>query len=1211
MTSLSPASFRRLAVSSRFSPVALAALLGLALPLSAGANGGGLPSAYSLSEDGWMPTVKDQGGLASCWSFATTSTYESSLLRQGIVSGLNDPNVMVSVWHLATANGNETVLKPVQNPKTGEWDYPGWTGLNEFAIGYWTRGIGSWELKPEVSTLRAGGGPVLIADHPNNLYPLEASDQNKDLTPYVPPEAQPLAPHGLRQSITYQWDFDPGSLGDFQESLKDGILKYGAMSAMVRIDKGFTSISPTNEAFLSTDIEAGSNHVVDLVGWDDDRVFTINGVDYTGGWLLQNSWGADWGTSDPVSQQKGFLWLPYADISHANVKRALAVVTRSNRYADNVHVYSPMVMQNQYFAPYYRDDFVFVSGFEAGTPTYAIQKLVAPRGPSKTTLGSLALWAPHPGLSVDIAIYDQWNPADGFHGQLLAQFDWTFSSDGSGGYQEIDLAAPLEFNMGESFFVFLDFGDGYDYPLAVDVRTAEQLGGNPDFSGLSWMSNNLLDWYDLGIHLEVPGVFFLKGLSIFIELPADGHVSGLMQTYSFANVPELIFDDGSELYLNAPITIEGGLLVAAGNSELRGNFISHAHFEDHLLFTGGGELSISAPVTVHGGTHIIDGRLNVGNSFVSEGDIRVIGDFFVMGPRENWDTVGAVTAPSVTVESHGIVLVEKGASLTLNGQTDEADDFLGGNFFNRGLVRGSGVINAYFYNLGTLSPGFSPGTIVVTGDYTQEPDGLYIVEVAGENHHDRLIIGGTAYLNGTLFVGGIDGYALQLGDKYRGILEADRIEGEFSEVILPDGLRSRLLEDDGSLDLLIAPVSYTQLAVTPNEKQVARALDEFIPATSGDRFTVSLALDELRADEYGKAFQAIMPSFYQGVAGMGVDLAIGQTQHLSQRLDALRFGAPTGYTTQGIAPVLANDGKQSVTAGKSIAAAAKETVLLPSPDNAWGVWTQATGIFGKNYSITDVPNYSYDSGGFLVGADYRWNRAFSTGLFAGYQGAESRYPDAGKAQSDSVNFGLYAAYGKETGFHASGIVMGGQSRFDVSRRIEFGTIDRTANSNFDAWTGTALLETGYAFQLGAFRIGPVVSAQYTKLDADDFTEKNAKSLNLKVSDFDNESFQTNVGARIAAPVVVSPEVTLVPELRVLWNHEFMQDNASYLARLDGGKGRSFRYDQTSPSRDSVTVGTGFAAHLGANWNATAFYNVNCGSSQSVTHSVSASVGFSF
>jgi hypothetical protein len=69
-----------------------------------------------------------------------------------------------------------------------------------------------------------------------------------------------------------------------------------------------------------------------------------------------------------------------------------------------------------------------------------------------------------------------------------------------------------------------------------------------------------------------------------------------------------------------------------------------------------------------------------------------------------------------------------------------------------------------------------------------------------------------------------------------------------------------------------------------------------------------------------------------------------------------------------------------------------------------------SGIFGRNYSVEDLPNYRFSSGQFLGGGDYRWNEHFSTGLFAGYQGAYANYPDGGKVWMNGAPFGVYATF---------------------------------------------------------------------------------------------------------------------------------------------------------------------------------------------------------
>lgn len=264
----------------------LVALLiqGGALSLSATS----LPSSYDLNQDGLLTPVKNQENLGSCWAFGTTTAFQSSLLKQGIVSSPTSPDLDLSIWHLATANGNNADITP---NAAGEYD--DWGGNSAYAVGYWTRGRGQWDLKPSAGMLPAGGGPVMVSNNPLNVYPAEAVNHGLFLGPYVPPASQTQSPYMLSQSVSYYWNGNVDDLASYQDRLKAGILKYGALSVAVSADNPLTDRG--NAVFYAPDPDTQADHEVALIGWDDDIQLIYGDLTFTGGWLIQNSWGAQGG----------------------------------------------------------------------------------------------------------------------------------------------------------------------------------------------------------------------------------------------------------------------------------------------------------------------------------------------------------------------------------------------------------------------------------------------------------------------------------------------------------------------------------------------------------------------------------------------------------------------------------------------------------------------------------------------------------------------------------------------------------------------------------------------------------------------------------------------------------------------------------------------------------------------------------------------------
>jgi hypothetical protein len=93
--------------------------------------------------------------------------------------------------------------------------------------------------------------------------------------------------------------------------------------------------------------------------------------------------------------------------------------------------------------------------------------------------------------------------------------------------------------------------------------------------------------------------------------------------------------------------------------------------------------------------------------------------------------------------------LEVGAGSVLQGH----DGTLAGNVVNRGLVR----------------PGPSVGTFTITGDYTQTVAGLLSLEIGGRTAgvaYDRLTVGGSVTLDGTLELLLVSGFSPVVGDAF-------------------------------------------------------------------------------------------------------------------------------------------------------------------------------------------------------------------------------------------------------------------------------------------------------------------------------------------------------------------------------------------------------------------------------------------------------------
>lgn len=675
-----------------------------------------------------------------------------------------------------------------------------------------------------------------------------------------------------------------------------------------------------------------------------------------------------------------------------------------------------------------------------------------------------------------------------------------------------------------------------------------------------------------------------KKYDFVFDLQADKLVVSLSRT-AVVTGPDL--NNGEGVPTNADFIVEGNVTTYGP---------VYANVVNALTFMPGSQLFFdnNTVSVTSGGVTLVPGATSL---VYGNGTFYIPNGFNLLGE-------GALNV-LIPVEVTGPSNVNAGTTLYVNNSwTTQQLNVLAG-----GALYGSGIVNGAVVNSGTINPGNSPGTLTVNGNFTQTQTGTFLMEIASAASFDQLVVNGNASLAGTLQISLLDGFLPFYGQRFE-FIDAFSMEGNFTTIDgLPDGFRGRVIEENGDATLIIAPSDYRIVAQNQNQRNVAGALNSFIPATSGDRQTVSIALDELTAEEYPAAFTAIAPGYYESLPNIIVQQnnTLGQT--MTQQMSSARQGVP-GFRTSGIELLPVHESK----GGKDGKGEAKDEMLVPSKDNRWGIWTMATGIFATTTSVNNLPNYHFDTGGFLLGVDFRWNEALVTGIYAGYQFTDADYGgDGGNTRINTFNFGAYATWQPTPGhgFYVDGIVGGGFSDYKVQRTIQFGSVDRGAVSKPQGGNLTTLLNAGYDWQVGGFTFGPIASAQYTYASVGGFTETGADSLNLRVNQYGTNSLMTSLGGRVTYTWIVAPRIAIIPEARLLWQHEFLQNPSAINASLDGGAGSDFDWTTAAPARDSVYAGVGVTVQLGDRWNANVYYNADFGANDFISHSITAGLRTEF
>jgi hypothetical protein len=202
-------------------------------------------------------------------------------------------------------------------------------------------------------------------------------------------------------------------------------------------------------------------------------------------------------------------------------------------------------------------------------------------------------------------------------------------------------------------------------------------------------------------------------------------------------------------------TINGNVLL--------GNFANTAQ-----LFSGGrinGNLNLGNSAASN---LILDGSTDQSLSQAIAGTTTNAGSLTKQGSG-NWTVDVAMSAPVSTKILAGVLTVN--SSLTSPLVTVQAG----------GMLKGTGNVLGNVVNLGAISPGNSPGTLTIGGNFTQGPAGTYNVEIFSPQNYSRLVVLGHASLDGTLHLTLASGFRFQPGETFT-VLTAQGITGTFRTI---------------------------------------------------------------------------------------------------------------------------------------------------------------------------------------------------------------------------------------------------------------------------------------------------------------------------------------------------------------------------------------------------------------------------------------------
>ena len=583
---------------------------------------------------------------------------------------------------------------------------------------------------------------------------------------------------------------------------------------------------------------------------------------------------------------------------------------------------------------------------------------------------------------------------------------------------------------------------------------------------------------------------------------------------------------------------------------------------------------------------------------------------------------GNLTVDTLTINAGG-AFTQTGGTLSYSTLNLRGGGFTG-DLVNTGLLTGTGPIIGKVTNDGTVSPGYSPGTLNIVGSYTQTAAGTYTAEVASAGSYDQISVTGapgTATLAGTIAPTLLNGYRPRGNQVFPGVVTTTGgVTGAFNSILnqqISPTLFWQARYNPTSVDLWVQR-NYTNsgLSLNSNQQGVGTMLNSVAGATSGDLDTVLNAIDYLPNNASGRdAFKQISPEKAGSLTSLGFVAASFQMRNLATRTTNLRFvqgesSGGSGLTSGGLSFNYSKlDGVMLAYNSASLSNLFSARKEFQAPEGHWGLYMDGGAAFGSQNSSINQTGYNFTLGGFTLGADYRLRDNLLVGLATGYSNTGAGfYGSGGSVNANTVPFNAYAAYFPGS-LYAYGSLGYALNLYDLNRGINFNGIGRSASSSTTGNQFNLYGETGYDLKLSRFILTPSATLSYSTLWVDGFTEQGAGALNLKVGSQNANSVQTGLGGRLTVPLKVG-SVKVVPQGYAFYQHEFANGSRGLSASLSQGSS-SFNFQTDAAKRNYALVGASITAGLRKNLYAQVNYNAEVGRSGSSNQSINAGLRYEF
>ncbi|WP_157223638.1 autotransporter domain-containing protein [Caulobacter sp. AP07] len=482
----------------------------------------------------------------------------------------------------------------------------------------------------------------------------------------------------------------------------------------------------------------------------------------------------------------------------------------------------------------------------------------------------------------------------------------------------------------------------------------------------------------------------------------------------------------------------------------------------------------------------------------STGSISIDGGALTVNQASATTFAGAITGSgSFTITGGGVIELSgantytgdttvSAGKLKINGSVT-SDVTVGAS----GALGGSGTIggDVVVQSGGQVTPGNSPGTLHVAGDFTFATGSVYQAEVLPTGEHDLIAVGGvtTIQTGATVQVlaGGTASQYARLS-QYGIVTSAGGITGKFSGVT-------------SNMAFLTPSLTYSANAIRLN-----------------------LLRNDIRFASFATTRNQV------GVANAAEALGLGKTVYDSLVIQSAA-GSAQGYDALD-GQIHADVSTLLVSGAERLRAAVQGRAALPA--EAVGGWGDVLAGWNRVDASAGAAGVKANTSGLVVGGDTLLG-ATRVGLAAAY--GEGRATITARGSQAESTSGELAAYAASTLGPVRASVGGGYawSSIDTTRAVFFPGAQDRVKGKYDARTAQLFAQVSVPLTVGPAAIEPFVSGAYLSVKSDDLTETGGFAA-LNVQGGTRELGVVDVGVKLKTDLGVGATTVLRPRASIAW-----------------------------------------------------------------------------